>query len=113
MTKQHEDEVNPARFAELELENEELKEKLAQREHDTAEIADALEAAKRGGGRTHRPEVYLVVVWVVITARLIESMEITPSGDLGFLLIDVFFVGLTFMFACKWMWAEIRLDMEK
>jgi len=109
MTKNHENEVNPARFAELELENEELKEKLAQREHDTAEIADALEAAQRnGGGSPVQPRVYLISLWGLIVLTLFSCVLLGPLGGIPGLVREVLFIGFSFVLLGKWLVAERR-----
>jgi hypothetical protein len=105
MTKKYEDEVNPAQVAELELEIEELKQRLVQREHDTAEIVDRL-------GLPMQPRTYLVGLWVVIGVRLALWMLLFPnnSGFLG-LIAEVLFVGLSFMLAVKWVSGEARRNL--
>ncbi len=102
------DDGSAAKLAELELENEELKQRLAQREHDAAEIADALEAAQGNGGRDNshwKPKTYLIGLGGFIMFRLYVSVWLPLDGFPG-LVDEVLFVGFCFILLGKWLRAE-------
>jgi len=112
--------VDSARVAELELENdelksqnEELKQRLAQREHDTAEIVDALNAAeKNGGGGLWQTKTYLLIFWAVVGVRLLLT-SYCPWLLSGFLslIAEVLVIGPATV--CLWRWGsgEVRKDL--
>ena len=105
MTRKIEDDVDVTRVAELELENDELKQRLAQREHDTAKIVDEMDAAQRnGGGPTMQANTALALLWGFISAWLLTFIfapESFVAGLMGFLM-----VGFGFVFVEKWIRAE-------
>ena len=113
MTKQYEEDVNPARVAELELEIEQWKEKYAQREHDTAKIVDELNAAKKGGsGSAWQPRTYLLVFLTFVGVRILATNH-CPWLYFGFmgLLAEVLFVGPATVLLWRWACGEIRRDI--
>lgn len=113
MTKNYEDDVNPARVAELELEIEQWKEKYAQREHDTAKIVDELDAAKKGGsGSAWQPRTYSLVFLTFVGVRILATNH-CPWLYFGFmgLLAEVLFVGPAAVLLWRWACGEIRRDI--
>lgn len=105
MTKKYEDDDGSARVAELELENVELKERLAQREHDAAEIADALEAAqKNGGGVAMKGNTALALLWALIVGWLLMC-QFMP-GTVVTACVSFFELGSSFVVIGKWIRAE-------
>jgi hypothetical protein len=102
-----------ARVAELELENDQLKQRLEQREHDAAEIADALREAQRnsGGGRW-QTKTYLLIFWAVVGVRVLATnyCHWLTGGFLG-VLIEVVFVGAAAGTLWRWASGEILRDL--
>ena len=111
---------DPARIAELELENDELKreyealkQRFAQREHDTAKIADALnEAQGNGGGESWQPKTYLLIFWAVVGVRILLT-SYCPWLLFGFvsLIAEVLVVGPASVCLWKWGCGEVRKDL--
>ena len=107
------DDGSAAKLAELELENveyrrqnEELKEKLAQREEHQAMLVDKLREAQRGGnGSLWPPKIYLVGLGLLIVVRLAVRVWGQLYGFLG-LASEVLFVGFAFVLLGKWLRAE-------
>jgi hypothetical protein len=100
------DDGDPARIAELELENVELKERLAQREHDAAEIADAYQAAKHdGGGSGMQANTWLAVLWGLIVGWLL-MWHFVPVGTVTTSIVSILALGFSFIVIGKWLRAE-------
>lgn len=98
------------RVAELELENKQLQQRLAQREHDAAEIADALEAAK--GGEPWQTKTYLLIFWAVIGVRiLLTSYCLWLLYGFVSLIAEVLVIGPSSVCLWKWAYGEVRKDL--
>jgi hypothetical protein len=108
MTRKDADGDDQVRIAELEAQNEQLKEQLAKREHDTAEIADALEAAQKSGSNgtaLWQPKVYMGLLGFLIMFCLYMSVWLPLDGFPG-LAEEVLFIGFCFVLLGKWLRAE-------
>jgi len=110
-----------AKTAELELENDELKsenqqlkQRLAQREHDTAEIADALrEAQQNNTGGAWQTKTYLLIFWAVVGSRLLLTTYCPwlLSGFLS-LIAEVLVIGPASVTLWRWASGEVRKNLS-
>jgi hypothetical protein len=102
-----------ATVEELQFKVEELQGKLAQREHDTAEIAEALEAAqKNGGGERWEPKTYLLIFWALVGARILMTNYCMwlAAGFVG-LIAEVLFIGPAAGLLWRWACGEVLRDL--
>lgn len=103
-------EDDPARIAELELENielkqqkEDLKKLLLECEHDGAELAEALEVAKNGGP-VMQSNTAIALLWSLISALLLSLIFVPESFVPS--LMSFLTVGFGFVLIGKWVRAE-------